>query len=632
MKKTLLWASMMIVTGVSQTEAQEKTDSIAEVSIASKSQQLLYKTGKNVVLFTPKDLEKWKGQNLSEVLSQSIGIQITGNFNNLSEPKSLKIRGGKMANVLILLDGVPLKDVTGNDYNASDLRLIPVENIDSIEILNGSSSVLYGSNATVAVINIKTKKTTNQSFQGNFGARAGSFGTFAQQFNMQGKKKLLSYQLGAFNENSEGISAALGNQFERDGSHKQSLQAQVGIDRDQFFVRLSGGLQQQAYDFDNGAFEDGQYAGNDRQTFSGLQAQYQYGKHRLFTNSRVTKTFRNVQNNGSDLYQYSGQHIFSEIYQKSELSEHFAITVGLQYEFQNMGSKSLPWGGTQMLDVLNKKETKTYNWDGFIHAQLQYQAWHLDAGVRRNNHSRYGSNWVYSLNPYYVLEKGEFFTKIGYSYATAFIAPTLYQNYGSLPYVLPNFELKPETNASHEIDFSLSKKNRSLVLNGSLYQRNEKDIFIYLITDYTQYSGAFKNVAQNTVKGFELGILSQLSPILTLSANFSYAERDQATTLRLPRQRANAMLEIHPLKETFLYLSYQYVSKRNDVYYDATAFASKNLVVDAFHLFQLNIQQNIHKNIKTYFNIGNLFNQNYVDVVGFTTRPRNYTLGIDYRF
>ena len=36
------------------------------------------------------------------------------------------------------------------------------ENIESIEILNGASSVLYGSNATVSVINIKTKNLRNK--------------------------------------------------------------------------------------------------------------------------------------------------------------------------------------------------------------------------------------------------------------------------------------------------------------------------------------------------------------------------------------------------------------------------------------------------------------------------------------
>jgi vitamin B12 transporter len=92
-----------------------------------------------------------------------------------------------MANVLVLVDGIPLKDVTGNDYNAVDLRLFAAENIESIEILNGASSVLYGSNATVSVINIKTKKNSQKNIEGRIGARIGSFGTFSQNALVNGK-------------------------------------------------------------------------------------------------------------------------------------------------------------------------------------------------------------------------------------------------------------------------------------------------------------------------------------------------------------------------------------------------------------------------------------------------------------
>ena len=143
-------AGLLFATGFSQWAAQEKEGMIPEITIAAKSPQQLHKTGKNVQLISSKDLEKYKGQNAAEILNQVSGFQITGTFNNASEPKSLKIRGGSMANVLILVDGIPLKDVTGNDYNATDLRLFSAENIESIEILNGASSVLYGSNATVS--------------------------------------------------------------------------------------------------------------------------------------------------------------------------------------------------------------------------------------------------------------------------------------------------------------------------------------------------------------------------------------------------------------------------------------------------------------------------------------------------
>ena len=88
--------------------AQKKKVTYPEVTIAAKSNQQLYKTGKKCTThYYYKDLEKYKGQNLSEVLSKFLVFKFTGNFNNNTEPKSLKIRGGKMANVLVLVDGIP---------------------------------------------------------------------------------------------------------------------------------------------------------------------------------------------------------------------------------------------------------------------------------------------------------------------------------------------------------------------------------------------------------------------------------------------------------------------------------------------------------------------------------------------
>lgn len=164
MNKKMILVGAMLVTGTTIFAQQQETQ-IEEVTVASKIPQQLYKTGKNVKLFTHEDLENFKGQTLNDVLDQVAGFQITGNFNNQSEPKSMKIRGGKSANVLVLIDGIPLKDVTGNDYTVTDLRLIALENVESIEVLNGASSVLYGSNATVSVINIKTKQSAQKKLK-----------------------------------------------------------------------------------------------------------------------------------------------------------------------------------------------------------------------------------------------------------------------------------------------------------------------------------------------------------------------------------------------------------------------------------------------------------------------------------
>jgi vitamin B12 transporter len=633
MKKNLIFAGMLFVTGISQLSAQEKEEKlIPEVTIAAKAKQQLHKTGKNVQLLTSKDLEKFKGQNAAEILNQVSGYQITGNFNNGPEPKSLKIRGGKLANVLILVDGIPLKDVTGNDYTATDLRLFASENIESIEILNGASSVLYGSNATVSVINIKTKKSSQQVLEGRIGARIGSFGTFGQNLSAQGKINQWNYQFSGSNEKSDGISAALGENFDKDGFEKQNANATVGYSTQNFNVNVNAGYQHHYYDFDNGAFEDGKYKGNDTQKFSGLNAQYSYEKGNITFNSRISaneRIVRNLNNNTyQDQYSYQGQNIFAELYNQTQFSEHINLVAGIQYETQNLGSKSLPWGGTSMQNVLTLGETEISNFDVFANANLAYQIFHLDLGARLNNHSKYDNHFVYSVNPFILTDLDDNFLKIGYSYATAFIAPTLYQSYGSLPYVLPNFDLKPETNASHELDFSFGKKDRTFVVNASVFSRKEKDVFVY-----NWDNRKFLNVESNKVKGVELGVQYHFNEKVNVGGNFSFAEKDNpATRLRSPKQRANAFLEILPIKNNRINISYQYTSKRNDAYYDSSSFSTKNVELEAFHLFNLNINQKITKSLDTYLNVGNVLNTSYTDVIGYTTKPRNITLGVEYKF
>ncbi len=636
-KKLILVGAMLVVSSPIFAQQQETETQIQEVTIAGKIPQQLHKTGKNVKLFTEKDLEKYKGQNLNDVLDQVAGFQITGNFNNQTEPKSMKIRGGKSANVLILLDGVPLKDVTGNDYTVSDLRLIALENVDSIEVLNGASSVLYGSNATVSVINIRTKKSAKKKIEGLISARGGSFNTFAQDAAVRGKIEKFNYQISGFNEKSEGLSSAIGENFDKDGFEKQNISANIGYQHKNFEIGLNSGWNHNLFKYDTGSFEDGLQRGNDKQFFVGGNAGFAYNKGKLMLNVRHSTTDRMLQdlvsNTYQDQYHYQGDNFFAELYNSYKINEMLNLVGGFQYEKQSMAFSQLPWGKTVMEETLKFDDTNIATYEGFLNANFQYHDFHLDAGARLTNHSKFGNHLVYSINPYFLRDFGALYFKVGYSYATAFIAPTLYQNYGALPYVLPNFDLKPETNESHEIDLSFGKTDRSLNFNASIFQRQEKDVFAYKITDMTTYAGKFFNFDENKVKGFELGLDYKLNEIIKFGGNFSFVEKDKSETmLRQPKQRVNSYLEILPFKTTRINISHIYVAKRADSYYDSTTWSVKNVENGSYNLFNLNVNQKISHNIETYFNVGNLFNHSYVDVVGYTTKPRNYTLGVSYKF
>ncbi|MGC4130189.1 MAG: TonB-dependent receptor [Bergeyella sp.] len=633
MKKKLIFVGALLVVS-SQVFAQQETE-IEEVTIASKIPQQLYKTGKNVTLLTAKDLEKYQGQNLTEVLQQVSGFQITGNFNNNQEPKSPKIRGGKSANVLILIDGVPMKDVTGNDYTAMDLRLMSIENVESIEVLNGASSVLYGSNATVSVINIKTIKAAQKTIEGLVSLNGGSFGTFGQNGVVRGNVNGFKYQVSGSNEKSDGLSSASGENFEKDGFEKQNIAANIGYGNEKFDVNINGGWNHHLYDYDAGAFTDGQSRGDDKQQFIGGNASFRYGKGQIVFNTRFSENERMIQdftgNSYQDQYFYEGENFFSELFNNYKISDRFNFTVGVQHETQKMGSKSLPWGGTSMQDDLKKSDTEISNLDVFAKFNANYKGFNIDAGARMTDNSKFGNHFVYSINPYYLNETETLFYKAGYSFATAFIAPTLYQNYGTLPYTLPNFDLKPETNQTHEINFSIGKKDRTFVVNGAVFQREEKDVFAYQTNP--DWTGNFINVDENTVKGFEIGADYAVNDHLKFGGNFSFAEKEkEATMLRQPKQRVNSYVEYLPFASTRISLSHQFVSKRSDAYWDNLSFEVKNVELESFNLFNLNINQKVNKNLDAFLNIGNLFNTPYTDVAGYTTKPRNYTLGCNFKF
>jgi len=96
----------------------------------------------------------------------------------------LSIRGATSGQTLVLLDGMRINDAQTSHFNL-DLP-IPLDAVSSIEVLKGSGSTLYGSDAIGGVLNVRTRQSESPEFRlltgvGNFGTNeqhgTGSFGT-----------------------------------------------------------------------------------------------------------------------------------------------------------------------------------------------------------------------------------------------------------------------------------------------------------------------------------------------------------------------------------------------------------------------------------------------------------------------
>lgn len=86
---------------------------------------------------------------------------------------SIKLRGVESNSVAILIDGIP---VIGRLDGAIDLSQISMANVERIEIIEGTQSLMYGNNATGGVINLISKKSQLKKIETEFSAIAESIG------------------------------------------------------------------------------------------------------------------------------------------------------------------------------------------------------------------------------------------------------------------------------------------------------------------------------------------------------------------------------------------------------------------------------------------------------------------------
>jgi iron complex outermembrane receptor protein len=130
--------------------------------------------GSAVVVITRAQIEASGAANVTEVLRGEGGVQISDLYGDGSRP-TVSMRGfgaNAQANSLILVDG---RRLNNTDLAAPDLNSININNVERIEIVQGSAGVLYGDQAVGGVINIITRRPTHLQAQLKIGG--GSYGS-----------------------------------------------------------------------------------------------------------------------------------------------------------------------------------------------------------------------------------------------------------------------------------------------------------------------------------------------------------------------------------------------------------------------------------------------------------------------
>lgn len=118
-------------------------------------------------VITQKDIQVLNPMNIETLLQYELpGLQV--GYDSMSQLPTITYQGVGGEYLLFLVDGERVSG-EGADHNV-DFTRFNVDDIERIEIIKGSQSTIYGSNALGGVINIITK-SANRPFTGNLSAR-----------------------------------------------------------------------------------------------------------------------------------------------------------------------------------------------------------------------------------------------------------------------------------------------------------------------------------------------------------------------------------------------------------------------------------------------------------------------------
>ena len=133
------------------------TEIPAVVVSAARTEQSLLTTPASITVITREQIDATGARHIDEVLRGQGGVQINDLFGDGSR-SSVGMRGfGETAgsNTLVLVDG---RRLNNPDIAAPDLNSIALEDVERIEIVQGSAGVLFGDQAVGGIINVITRK------------------------------------------------------------------------------------------------------------------------------------------------------------------------------------------------------------------------------------------------------------------------------------------------------------------------------------------------------------------------------------------------------------------------------------------------------------------------------------------
>jgi len=640
----ILFIIMLLIPLPSHAEERPDIVRIEPVVItASKIEEPLNSTSAPVEVIGREDIEDKQSERIDEALRGVSGVKINS-YGGIDPLAWILIRGNDNDHTLVLIDGVEIN--TPYD-NTAKLGSIQTNNIERIEVLKGSHSALYGSEAIGGVINIITREKEETDVS----VKAGNYETTRGSLFYAGKKGDMPYSLGYSRSDSKGsiyTGAFSGNtssgkikffigdystvqfnsfywdhektggelccELDNESNYRFTL-PDKSINREYDWINSIQFKQYFSERFDY-RFQYSRYDFNNTWNLSG-DSRFPYPINLDSRNSGSRDTFE-IQNN---LYFYDAD----------------TLTIGLQYrgervstyEFSNSDSTGQSTAKEQS-SVNSFRDSRAIYIQNIFNYKDRFV---FSAGARIEEGLGFGNEVIPRASASYLFPSTN--TKIKGAYGKGIKAASIRQLYDP---IAGNRDLKPERSESYEV--SLEQEINKFKFEWTYFNNYLNELIEWRDTPATP---KYINIGKAWIKGFETELSGRdILDSLDIRLGYTYLETKDEERNKPLRYRPTNYYSLDARYRGFdrltLDISLEFVGDSYNPYTFMKDTDGNSLPerIPSYKLVNIAASYTIThpsvEKIEFQLKVNNLFNENYREIGGFHTLGINFLAGVEVGF
>tara|TARA_B100000446_G_scaffold115511_1_gene107740 strand:+ start:78 stop:1952 length:1875 start_codon:yes stop_codon:yes gene_type:complete len=623
MKKSAL---LSLFAGLS-TIASASDSKIDEVMVvtANRIETPISKVLSPVSVITAADIERLQITQMTDLLSRMTSVESLSS-GGPGSTNGIFVRGGNTDHTLVLVDGVRMSSATNG---STSVELIDLSNVESIELVRGPASSLYGADALSGVLQIITKDSQEEklSIRADYGSQdwaktsvrgsggndttTWSLGLSHETFNDFDRREIDGFSNGDDdNYRNSQLSASLRHQWSESVQTKVSYQLNKGESERDNACKNSSYAEVNCLPYSD-----------HRQELLNIESYWQFDDS-LSLKAQIARSV-DVTENGDDVAlasEVSGTDSYFKTTKDTyllqanyELSNEVQAIVGAEYYNDRVKSSS---------DFL---ATSRENMAWF--SQLVFSFGKVDAqlGFRNDDNEAFGTHNTQSVAVGYQLSDS---SKLIASWGTAFRAPTFNDLYWPEdPFGIGNLELTPEESENMELAYKFRHQGHSL--SAAIFKNRIDGLIDWAPVDPNNFFGQWtpSNLADVRIKGFEFEY-GYVTGALSANVNYSWTDADDLANDDRLKNRARRIFNAD-----LSYALSSSISVGASMKARSERFTNNrhNPELPGFGVVDLRSSYQASESVLVDASVTNVFDKEYVEREGFNEQGIGFKVGVTYR-